>query len=176
MPHCITAQFHALPGVDFSLAVQWQMFSELRHNDTGQQARTGVTTPDGFRWQRCLHDTVVLTAASLGRTVSLTLKAVLMISSCSEMLSPSDFSFPLQTGHSVSGEAITCLSRGRVAGSALRVGESDAFGAISPAIEVSCECASPSLFWSPVIRFSACAIFFSIFSRFFSLLRPNSIL
>ena len=26
------------------------------------------------------------------------------------------------------------------------------------------------------IRFSACAIFFSIFSRFFSLLRPNSIL
>ncbi|ATI10974.1 hypothetical protein FORC69_p014 (plasmid) [Escherichia coli] len=99
-----------------------------------------------------------------------------MISSCSEMLSPSDFSLPLQTGHSVSAGEITCLPRGSVAGSALRTGEADVFGAVYPAIEVSCNYASPSLFWSSVIRVSARAIFFSIFSRLFSLLRPNNIL
>lgn len=58
------------------------------------------------------------------------------------MLSPSDSSLPLQTGYSVSGEEITGLSRGSVGGSALRAGESDVFGIVSSAIEVSCDCAS----------------------------------
>jgi hypothetical protein len=47
------------------LAVQWQMLGELRHDNAGQQSRGGVTAPDGFRWQWCLHDTVAPVAGQL---------------------------------------------------------------------------------------------------------------
>lgn len=57
-PHRIAAQLYALPGVDFRLTIQRQMFGEFRHDNACQQSRAGVTALDGFRWQWCLHDAV----------------------------------------------------------------------------------------------------------------------
>lgn len=78
------------------------MLCELRHDNSRQQIRAGATALDGLWRQWGQHDDVVPAAGQFGRTVSITLSAVLIIFSCSEMLSPSGFSLPLQTGHSIS--------------------------------------------------------------------------
>lgn len=42
-PHRIAAQLHALPGADFRLSIQRRVLCELRHDNSRQQTRAGVT-------------------------------------------------------------------------------------------------------------------------------------
>lgn len=164
--HRIAAQLHALAAVDFSLTIQGKMFSELCHDDAGQQARAGVTTLDGFRRQRCLHDTVAPAAGQFWPHRFDNPEGCVDDIQLFGDTFAQRFQFTTADGAFVFWWVDKLPVAGSAAGSELRADESDAFGVLSPAIEVSCDCASPSLFWSSVMRFSACTIFFSIFSRF----------
>ncbi len=97
-PHRIAVQLHALAGVDFRLTVQRQMLGELSHHYAGQQSRTGVTALDGFWWLRSLNYTVAPAAGQFWANRLDYPERGVVVSSCSEMLSPSGFSLPLQTG------------------------------------------------------------------------------
>jgi hypothetical protein len=64
------------------------MLCELRRDDARQQVRAGIAALNGFGGNRGLNDMVTLEQVSFGRCVSITLKALLMSSSCSDTSQP----------------------------------------------------------------------------------------
>ncbi|EHT99453.1 hypothetical protein CKS_1640 [Pantoea stewartii subsp. stewartii DC283] len=114
-----------------------------------------------------------LQQASFGRCVSITLKALLISSSCSDTSQPSGLRSPPHAGQAVSAGDSVRVSRGSEAGSGLRAedwrsGCGSAGSCCSPSTSAISSCRA-------LMRSSASRTWRAVFSRSFSELLPNCI-